>query len=246
MIVRDLYRCPPEDLHQAIASSAGAVLRRGVVEPASAIEPGDVDYLVRHPDFDPSLSFVAYDGQRPVAYLVSRIEGEGEGAEAVWSLFGGAAEMEHGLEMALADAVDRWRQEGAARARRGLTGLLGSAVRTAEDGAVVEVLKGKDFEVAAQGAEMALELKKLTGSGGAAEREAELRRKGYLVRPARPDEVAVVARQYHPRHTGWLSLEFWNLVVRHLRPEALAVLEHRRQLIGYAAYLGWKIGRAHV
>jgi len=88
---------------------------------------------------------------------------------------------------------------------------------------------------------MAIELKKLSKREGAAEHEADLRRKGYMVRLARPDEVAVVARQYHPRHTGWLSQEIWNLIVRHLHPDALMVVEHRRQVIGYAAYLGWTL-----
>ncbi len=235
MIVRDLYRCPSEDLHKAIAGSSQSVMRWGVVEPASALAEADVDYLLAHAEFDPSLSFVAYDGGEPVAYLVSRIAGE----EAVWSLFGGAAE--HGLEMCLADAVDHWRREGARRARQGTTGLLGSRPHLADDAAVVELLEARDFECAAASAELAIELKKLPSSSPADAREEALRRKGYFVRPARPDEVALVARQFHPRHTGLTSQEQWNVVVRHLRPEAMLVCDHRRQLIGFAAFLGWTL-----
>ena len=241
MIIRDLYRCPPEDLGRAIASSGPTLFHGGSIVSPSALEPRDIDYLVAHPDFDPSLSFVAYDGGDPVAYLVSRIEGAGEEAEAVWSLFGGLPEAEHGLEMVLDDAMDHWRQEGARRARKGRTGLLGTEPRLAEDAGLIEVLKGKDFEITGQSAEMVIELKKLSRREGAAEHEADLRRKGYIIRPAHPDEVAVVARQYHPRHTGWLSQEIWNLIARHLHPDALVVIEHRRQVIGYAAYLGWTL-----
>ena len=235
MIVRDLYRCPPDDLQKAIVASDQTVVRWGVVEPASALTERDVDYLVAYPTFDPSLSFVAYDGGEPVAYLVSRIEGD----EAVWSLFGGT--VEHGLEMALDDAVDRWRREGARRARKGATGLIGSEPRLAEDAAVIEALKAKDFEVTAKSAGMAVELKRLPSSSPAEERDADLRRKGYFTRPAQPDEVAVVARQCHPRHTGLMGQEQWNAVVRHLRPEAMVIAEHRRQVIGFAAFMGWTL-----
>jgi len=54
MIVRDLYRCRPDDLQKAIVASGQTVVRWGVVEPASALTERDVDYLVAHPTFDPS------------------------------------------------------------------------------------------------------------------------------------------------------------------------------------------------
>jgi len=241
IIIRDLYRCPTEDLYKAIAAGSQTVLYRGVVGPASSLEAPDIEYLAAHPEFDPSLSFVAYDSGDPVAFLVSRIGAADRGSEAVWSLFGGRAEAGHALEMLLDDAKDHWREEGASRARKGPTGLLGSEPRMAEDSALVDLLKDRGFEVKAESAEMELELKSLAPPGELAELEAEMRRKGYLVRQARPDEVAVVARQYDPRHTGLVSQEFWNLLVRHLQPDALVVLEHRRQIIGYTAYLGWTL-----
>jgi len=234
MIIRDLYRCPPEDLHKAIAASSQAVLRRGVVGPPSAVEPADVDYLVAYPSFDPALSFVAYDGGAPVAFLVSRIEGE----EAIWSLFGGGG---RALEMLLDEAGNHWRREGARRARKGTTGLLASEPRMVEDAELVNLLKDRGFEVQSVSAEMAVELKKFAAPKELADREAELRQKGYGVRPAGPEEVAVVARQYQPRHTGLLSQELWNLFVRHLRADALVVAELRRQIVGCAAYLGWTL-----
>ena len=235
MIIRDLYRCPTEDLHKAIIRSRQPVLHRGVVGPASVVELADVDYLVSYPDFDPSLSSVAYEGGDPVAFLVSRIEA----GEAVWSLFGGAG---RALEMLLDEAMAHWRQEGATRARQGLTGLLGSLPRMAEDADLVNLLKDRGFEVQGLSVEMVAELKKLAVPKEAAEREAEMRRSGYVPRPARPEEVALIARQYHPRHTGQLSQEFWNVLVRHLLPEGLVVLDFRRHLAGYAAYLGWTLG----
>lgn len=235
MIVRDLYRCPPDDLLGAMAACEQTVVRWGVVQPASALSEADVAYLVAHPDFDPALSFVAFDGGDPVAFLASRIEGE----TAVWGLLGGSDE--HGLEMVLADALDRWRDEGATRARQGPIGLLGSAPRLAEDAEVIGVLRAKDFDLGAPAVEMAIELKRLPSSSPADQREEELRRKGYFVRDAQPDEVAVVARQYHPRHTGLLSQEEWNVLARHLRPDALVVCEHRRQIIGFTAFLGWTL-----
>jgi len=241
MIIRDLYRCAPDDLHKAITTSSPTLYCRGCIVPASTLEEDDVRYLIAYPNFDPSLSFVAFDGGSPVAYLVSRIEGSDDQAEAVWSLFGGAPEAEHALKTLLDDAVDHWRREGAVRARSGRTGLLGGEPRMADDADIIGVLKAKGFEIAGQSAEMTIELKKLTTREGAAEHEDDLRRKGYIIRLARPDEVAVVARQYHPRHTGWLSLEFWNLIARHLHPDALVVVEHRRQLIGYASFLGWTL-----
>lgn len=235
MIVRDLFRCSTQDLQKALVGSDQAVARWGVVGPASALIERDVEYLVSHPDFDPSLSFVAYDAGDPVAFLASRIEGEA----AVWSLFGGAAE--HGLEVVLEDAIDHWRAEGARAARQGATGLLASAPRLVEDAALVGVLKAKGFAVGAPHVEMTLELKRLPSRSPATERDDELRRKGYFTRPGRPDEVVLVARQFHPRHTGLMSRERWNALVRGLTPEALVVCEHRRQLIGFAALLGWTL-----
>jgi predicted N-acetyltransferase YhbS len=235
MIVRDLFRCSTQDLHTVIVGSDQTVARRGVVGPASALGERDIDYLVSHPDFDPSLSFVAYDAGEPVAFLVSRIEGEA----AVWSLFGGSSE--HGLEVVLEDALDRWRAEGARTARQGATGLLASAPRLEEDAALVGVLKARGFAVGAPQVEMALELKRLPSRSPATERDDALRSKGYRTRPARPDEVVLVARQFHPRHTGLMAREAWNALVRGLTPEALVVCEHRRQLIGFAALLGWTL-----
>ena len=240
MIIRDLFRCPTEDLHKAIATSGQPVLRRGVVEPSSAIEPADVAYLVAHPDFDPSLSHVVYDGAEPAAFLVSRFEGPVEHREVVCSLFGGKAE--RAREMVLDAAMEQWRKEKAKRARKGVTGLLGSEPRLAEDAAVVDLLKARGFEQKALGAEMVADLKKLpTPTEAVSDSEARLRQKGFVVRPAQPDEVAVVARQFQPRHTGMLTKEYWNYLAYRLRAEALLVAELRRQLIGYAAYLGWTL-----
>ena len=234
MIIRDLYRCPTEDLHKAIAASPQAVLHRGVAGPASSIELADVERLVAYPSFDPALSFVAFDGGEPAAFLVSRIEGD----EAVWSLFGGSG---RAPETLLDEARDHWRREGAKRARKGATGLLASEPRLTEDAELVDLLKDRDFEIQGASAEMTLDLKKLAAPKDAPEREADLRQKGYSIRSASPEEVAIVARQYQPRHTGQLSQEFWNFLVRHLRADAMVVAELRRQLVGYAAYLGWTL-----
>lgn len=242
MIFRDLYRCSPEDFHHALAESRQTLLWRGVVEPPSAIEPADVDRLLAHPDFDPSLSFVAYDGGEPVAFLASRIEGRDGERQAVWSLFGGLKDAGHAREMLLDEAMDHWRQAGARRVRKGRTGLLGTEPRRDEDADLIALLEDRGFEITAESVLMGIDLKKLSTSDDALERERENRRKGYYVRTAHPDEVALVARQYHPRHTGTLSLELWNEFVRHLRADALLVGEFHRQICGYAAYYCWTLG----
>ncbi|MFW6164457.1 MAG: GNAT family N-acetyltransferase, partial [Planctomycetota bacterium] len=89
--------------------------------------------------------------------------------------------------------------------------------------------------------EMGLELKRLPSRSPATERDDALRGKGYYTRPARPDEVVLVARQFHPRHTNLMGQEAWNALARGLTPQALVVCEHRRQLIGFAALLGWTL-----
>ncbi|MFP4058315.1 MAG: GNAT family N-acetyltransferase [Candidatus Brocadiia bacterium] len=236
MIIRDLYRCPPQDLHRAIAASDTPVLRRGVVEPPAAIEPADVDTLAAHADFDPSLSFVAYDGGEPAAVLVSRLEGD----QAVWSLLGARPDAAHPLETLLDEALDHWRQEGAVCARKGLTGLLGTEPREGKDGELLALLEARDFELRTSRLGLRLDLRNLPASQFE-DREAELRRRGYFVRAAKPDEVAVVARRFHPRHTAACTQEFWNCVARHLRPEGLAVADHRHQIVGFAATLGWTL-----
>jgi GNAT superfamily N-acetyltransferase len=172
-----------------------------------------------------------------VAFLVSRIEE----SEAVWSLFGGVEAAQHALEALLDDTMDHWRREGATRARKGLTGLLGGGPRLSEDAALVDLLKDRGFEIRSTSARMELDLGKRAPPEGLEEREAEMRRKGCFVRAARPEEVLIVARQYHPRHTGEHSQELWNLFVRHLRADALFIAEVRRQVVGYAAYLGWTL-----
>jgi len=243
MIIRDLYRCPAEDLQRAIVASGQPVRRRGVIEPASTFGPADIAYLLAHPDFDPSLSFVAYDGAEPVACLVSRIAGTGDAAEAIWSFFCSKPGADRARETVLDAAMDAWKKEKAKKARNGLTGLLGGELRMAEETPAIDLLKGKGFDVKQLGAEMAVaDMKKLpTPTEAAVERENQLRQKGFIVRVAQPEEVAVVARQYHPRHTGWLSQELWNAIARGLRPEALIVIELRRQFIGYGCYYGWTL-----
>jgi GNAT superfamily N-acetyltransferase len=144
--------------------------------------------------------------------------------------------------MLLDEALAHWRREGATRARKGLTGLLGSEPRLTEDADLVSLLKERDFQVTATSSEMAVELKKLAAPKEVAEREAELRQKGYAVRAATPDEVAVVARQFHPRRTGQVSQESWNFLARHFVPDALVVAELRRQIIACLTYLGWTVG----
>ena len=242
MIVRDLYRCPPEDLHAAIAGSTEALLCRGVVVSGSAVTPDDVHYLATYPDFDPSLSFLAYESGAPVAFLVSRIEAGAEGPEAVWTLFGGLAGAQHAREVLLDDTIDHWKKEGAARARQGLTGLLGTRPRLAEDAELMALLAERGFEVEDEQLVLALGLKKLVKPQHLAERVDELRRKGFAIRPARPDDIPLIARQYHPRRTGEPGLELWNHIVRHLRPEALVVAEFRHQLVGYLAAHGAAAG----
>ncbi|HUT32478.1 MAG TPA: hypothetical protein VNE39_03275 [Planctomycetota bacterium] len=241
MIIRDLYRSPVEDLHKAIAASTATVLRRGVIRAPSEVEAEDVARLASHPDFDPSLSFVAYEGPDPVAFLVSRLQRHEEASEAVWTLFGGAADASHALEVLLDETMAHWRREGATRARKDAAGLLLSEPRLAEDAELVDLLKEREFEVTATSTEVAAELKKLATPKELADRAEEVRQKGFAVRAARPDEALVVARQYDPRHTRRHSQEFWNLVARHMRPEATLVVEHRRQIVGYATYLGWTL-----
>jgi len=246
MIIRDLYRAPVEDLHRAIASSAGGLLRRGVISPPAAVEAADIAHLIWHPDFDPSLSFVAYDGPQPVAFLVSRLQRAGEASEAVWSLFGAAAGPQaagprRALEVLLDEAMTIWRREGATRACKGPLALLASEPRLSEDADLVALLKERGFAMTAASAELSAELRKLATPKPLAERAAEARQKGFVIRVARPDEALVVARQYDPRHSRQNAQEFWNLVVRHMRPEATLVIDHRRQLIGYATFLGWTL-----
>ena len=241
MIIRDLYRSPVEDLHKAIVASMATVLRRGVISPPSEVEAEDVAQLASHPDFDPSLSFVAYEGPDPVAFLVSRLERVGEAREAVWSLFGGTAGSRHALEALLDETLAQWRREGATRARKGAAGLLLSEPRLTEDAELLDLLKQREFEVTATSSEATAELRKLATPKELADRADEMRQKGFLIRGARPDEALVVARQYDPRHTRQHTQEFWNLVVRHVRPEATLVVEHRRQIIGFATYLGWTL-----
>lgn len=241
MIIRDLYRCPVEDLHKAIAASTATVLRRGVIGPPSAVEAGDVGHLVWSPDFDPAQSFVAYDGPEPVAFLVSRLQPAGEKPEAVWTLLGGAPGARHGVEMLLDETLAVWRREGAARARKGTAGLLLSEPRLTEDSDLVELLKQRSFEVKSTSTELSAELKKLATPKELSERAAETRQKGFVIRVARPDEALIIARQYDPRHSRQHAQEYWNLVVRHMRPEATLVVEYRRQIIGFATFLGWTL-----
>lgn len=243
MIIRDLYRSPIEDLHKAIASSAGTLLRRGVIGPASEAEAADVGHLAGHPLFDPALSFVAYEGAEPAAFIVSRIQQAAEATEAVWSLFGGAAGARHALEVLLDETLGHWRREGATRARKDPAGLLASEPNLAQDAELLAVLKERGFEPTATSAEAAAELKKLATPKELADRAVELRQKGFVIRTARPDEALVVARQYSPRHTRQQTQEFWNLVARHMRPEATLVVDYRRQIVGFAAFLGWTLDR---
>jgi len=243
MIIRDLYRSPLEDLHKAIAASTATVLRRGVVSAPAEVEAADVEHMAAHPDFDPSLSFVAYEGPDPVAFLVSRLQRVGETTEAVWTLFGGAPGSRHALEALLDDTLAQWRREGASRARKDTVGLLVSEPRLTEDADLVDLLKEREFGVKSASSEMAADLKKLATPKELAERAAEMRQKGFLVRAALPDEALVVARQYDPRHTREHTQEFWNLVARHMRPEATLVVEHRRLVIGFATFLGWTLDR---
>lgn len=249
MIIRDLYRCSPEDLQRAIVASGQPVRRRGVIDAASTFGQADIDYLLGHPDFDPSLSFVAYEGAEPVACLVSRIAGPADAAEAIWSFFcskpavPGAREQvgDRARETVLDAAMDAWKKEKAKRARNGLTGLIGSELRMAEETAAIDLLKNKGFEVTQLGAEMAVTDPKAP-TEAATERENQLRQKGFIVRMAQPDEVAVVARQFHPRRSGgWLSAELWNAIARGLRHDALIVIELRRALIGFGCYYGWTL-----
>ncbi len=243
MIIRDLYRSPVEDLHKAIAASTATLLRRGVITPAAEVEAGDVERLAERPEFDPSLSFVAYEGPEPVAFLVSRLVQTGDAREAAWSLFGGAAGSGRALEALLDDTLAQWRREGARRARKDTAGLLLSEPRATEDAELVALLKERGFEAKGASCELAAELKKLTPAKDLADRATEARQKGFLVRAARADEALVIARQYDPRHTRQHTQEFWNLVARHMRPEATLVVEHRRQFIGYATFLGWTLDR---
>ena len=242
MIFRDLYRCPPEDFHRALAASSQTVLRRGAVEPCSAIEPADVDYLVAYPDFDPSLSFLAYDAGEPVACLVSRLGTRHDETEAVLSLLVGRPEAARAREMLLDEALDHWRREGARRARQGLTGLIGSQPRLAEDADVIALLDDRGFEIQAESVLMSLVLKALAKLEGAGQREDQLRQKGYAIREGLPEDVPIIARQYHPRHTRQIGLELWNHLVRHLGPGALFIAEFRRQFVGCLVLLGWTLG----
>ncbi|MBM4039642.1 MAG: hypothetical protein FJ290_14130 [Planctomycetes bacterium] len=243
MIIRDLYRSRVEDLHKAIVASTATLLRRGVITPAAEVEAGDVERLADRPDFDPSLSFVAYEGPEPVAFLVSRLVQAGEAREAVWSLFGGAAGARHALEALLDDTLAHWRREGATRARKDAAGLLLSEPRLTEDAELLDLLKQREFTVTGTSSELATDLKKLATPKELAERAAEARQKGFLIRSARADEALVIARQYDPRHTRQHSQEFWNLVVHHMRPQATLVVEHRRQFIAFATFLGWTLDR---
>jgi predicted N-acetyltransferase YhbS len=243
MIFRDLYRSPADDLARAIAASGGLLLRRGVVEPAAAVEPADVQALVAHPAFDPSLSLLAYDGGEPAAYLVSRIEARGEEREAVWSLLGGRPDAARAREMLLDDALAHWRKDGVRRVRQGRLGLLAIEPRLDQDPDLIELLKSRGFEASSENLLLAVDLKKLPVGEAAAEHERDLRQKGYFVREAHPDEIAMVARQYHPRLTATLDLELWNQFIWSLRPDALLVGEHRRQICGYVGFYGWTLGR---
>ena len=241
MIIRDLYRSPVEDLHKAVAASTTTVLRRGSVSQPAAIGAEDVARLASHPDFDPSLSFVAYEGPDPVAFLVSRLQRVGETAEAVWTLFGGAAGARHALEVLLDETMAQWRREGAKRARKQATGLLFTEPRVTEDAELLDLLKQREFALGAPSSEVTVELKKLATPKELADRMAEIAQKGFAIRAARPDEALVIARQYDPRHTRLHTQELWNLVARHMRPEATLVVEYRRQIIGFATYLGWTL-----
>jgi GNAT superfamily N-acetyltransferase len=243
MIFRDLYACPQEDFHRALTASSQSLLRRGVVESPAAIEPADLEALLAHPDFDPSLSLLAYDSGQPVAFLLSRLAARGEEREAVWSLFGSRPEAARAREMLLDEALGHWRQAGARRVRQGRLGLHHSEPRLDRDADLVELLQARGFEITAENVLLVFDLKKLATAEGAAERERDLRQKGYFVREAHPTEVALVARQYHPRRTATLDLDLWNQFIRAARPEALLVGEHRRQVCGYIGFYGWTLGR---
>lgn len=241
MIFRNLHRCPAEDIHHALAASCQGLLRRAVIVEPASIDAADVDYLLAHPDFDPSLSYLAYDAGQPVAFLASRIEPGDGGPEAVWCLFGGREDVPRAREMLLDEAMDNWRKQGACRARQGRVGMLGSLPRLVHDADVVELLSERGFDVETQSVLLAITLAKLAPPEGLAERERELRQRGYAVRPASPDEVTIVACQFPPRHTGTMTQELWNLFARHLRDDALMVGEFHRQLCGYAGYYGWTL-----
>jgi hypothetical protein len=105
-----------------------------------------------------------------------------------------------------------------------------------EDADILALLKERDFEVTCVSTEMSRDLRKL-----APPTDEETRRKGFAVHPASPDQVAQVARQFHPRRTHHGTLEQWNAFIRRLVPEALVVAEFRRQLVGYASLLGWTL-----
>jgi hypothetical protein len=167
-----------------------------------------------------------------VGFLVSRIDGD----EAVLTLFGAAPGSERSLGTLLDEALDAWRREGARRARTGATALLASAPRITEDASIVGLLRERDFEVARTSTELTRDLRKLAPPA-----DEETRRKGFAVHPASPDQVALVARQFHPRRTHCGTLERWNIFIRGLVPEALVVAELRRQLVGYASLLGWTL-----
>jgi len=233
MLLRDLFRCHLDDLGRAVCSCEQTVLHRGVSRPASALEAADLETLASHPHFDPSLSFVAFDAGEPVGFLVSRIEGD----EAVLTLFGSASGSERSVGTLLDEGMDAWRREGVQRVRTGPTALLVSAPRMTEDADVMALLKERDFEVTSVSSEMGRDLRKLPPSA----REEDVRRKGLLVHAASADQVAQVARQFHPRRTGQGSQEHWNVFIRRLVPEALVVAEFRRQLVGFASLLGWTL-----
>lgn len=239
MIIRDLYRSPIEDLHKAIVASTATLLRRGVIAPPAEVEAADVGHLAWHPEFDPSLSFIAYEGPEPVAFLVSHIQQVGDTSEAVLSLLGGAPRARHAIEVLLDETMAHWRREGAKRARKGALSLLATEPRIAEDAELIAILKDRGFEMQGTSTELAADLKKLATPKDLAERKAEAQQKGFIIRVARPDELAVIARQYHPRHTRAVTPDFWNLLTRHMRAEATLVVEHRRQIIGYTTFLGW-------
>jgi len=233
MLFRDLFRCQLDDLRSALQGCEQTVLCRGVARAASSLDAADLEALASHPCFDPSLSFVAFDAGEPVGFLVSRVEGD----EAVLSLYGSTPGSERSLGALLDEGMVAWRREGVQRVRTGPTGLLASAPRLTEDAGVVALLKERDFEVAAVSTAIARDVRKL----GPSAREEDARRKGLTVHPASPDQVALVARQFHPRRTGQGSLEQWNLFIRRLVPEALVVEEFRRQLVGFASLLGWTL-----